>query len=88
MAKERLKELITLSPNHGRLAMTGALWGIANNEQLAALTRHLDEYVKDMGLVGDTAARGRLAQTIMALFTDGVKPEDMRRHLDASLASF
>ena len=67
--------------------MTETLWGIANNEQLAALTRLLDDYVKDMGLVGDTAARDRLAETIMALFNDGVKPEDIRRHLDSSRAS-
>ena len=63
------------------------LWGIANAEQLAALTKLLDDYVKDMGFVGDPIARDRLADLIMALFNGGVKPEDIRRHLDSSRAS-
>lgn len=63
------------------------LWGVANAEQLAALTKLLDDYVREMGFVGDTVARDHLAGLIMALFNEGVKPEDMRRHLDSRQAS-
>ena len=61
-------------------------WGIADAEQLAALTRLLDEYSKEIGIAGDKAARGRLAARIMGLFNDGItKPEEIRRNLDSSL---
>ena len=66
--------------------MGNTLWGIADAAQLAALTKLLDDYVRDMGLVGDPAARDRLASLIMSLFNDGVKPEDMRRRLDSNRA--
>lgn len=61
------------------------LWGIADAEQLAALTRLLDEYSKEIGIAGDDAARDRLAGRIMGLFNEGItKPEDIRRNLDSS----
>ena len=36
--------------------------GIANSEQLAALTKLLDDYSKELGIGGDKAARDRLAE--------------------------
>ena len=64
------------------------LSGIADSEQLAALTKLLDEYSQELGLVGDLAARNQLAMRIMDLFNNGLtKPEDIRRHLDSSRAA-
>jgi hypothetical protein len=64
------------------------LSGIADAEQLATLTKLLDEYSTELGIVGDTAARDRLAVRIIDLFNNGVtKPEDIRRRLDSSRAS-
>ena len=60
-------------------------WGIADAEQLAALTKLLDEYSKEMGIAGDQAARRRLAARLMCLFNEGItNPEDIRRNLDSS----
>jgi hypothetical protein len=78
-----LEESITLSPNHRENAMT--LFGIADDEQLTALTKLLDDYSKEGGIQGDKDARDRLATRIMSLFNNGViKPEDIRRNLDSS----
>jgi hypothetical protein len=64
------------------------LSGIADAEQLAALTKLLDEYSRELGIAGDTAARDRMATRIIDLFNNGVtKPEDIRRHLDSSRVS-
>ena len=61
------------------------LWGIADAEQLAALTKLIDAYSNEMGIEGDEAARDRLAARVMDLFNDGVtKPEDIWRQLDSS----
>ena len=61
------------------------LFGIANAEQLAALTKLLGEYSKEVGIEGDEVARDRLASRIMRLFNDGITlPEDIRRNLDSS----
>lgn len=61
------------------------LAGIADAEQLAALTKLLEEYAKEVGVTADKAARDRLAARIMDLFRDGItKPEDIRRELDSS----
>lgn len=60
-------------------------WGIADAEQLAALAKLLDEYSKEIGIVGDKPARDRLAARIMCLFNEGIiNPEDIRRNLDSS----
>ena len=61
------------------------LFGIADAEQLAALTKLLDDYSKEVGIQGDRAGRDRLATRIMSLFNGGItKPEDIRRDLDSS----
>lgn len=59
-------------------------WGIADAEQLAALTRLLNDYSKETGIAGDAVEHDRLAARIMGLFNEGItKPEDIRRNLDA-----
>ena len=61
------------------------LWGIADAEQLAALTKLIDEYSNEMGIHGDTAARDRLAHRVMDLFNEGVTtPEDIRQRLESN----
>ena len=61
------------------------LSGIADNEQLAKLTKLLEDYAKEVGVDADKAARDRLALRIMTLFNEGVvRPEDIRRELDSS----
>ena len=60
------------------------LWGIADPEQLAALAELLEEYATAHGITGDKAARDRLAERILALFNEGIKPEEIRRRLDSS----
>jgi hypothetical protein len=59
-------------------------WGIADADQLAALTKLLDEYAKEVGIAGDDA-RDRLAASIMGLFNEGLsKPEEIRLCLDSN----
>jgi len=58
--------------------------GIADPEQLAALAELLEEYATAHGITGDKAARARLAERILALFNEGVRPEEIRRRLDSS----
>lgn len=84
----RLEESITLSPcsDKGNAEMR-TLWGVADAEQLTALASLLEEYANEMGLHGDEDARNRLAERILALFNEGVAPEDIRRHLDSSKSS-
>jgi len=84
----RLKEYITLSPRYGKTAMTRTQWGVANPDQLAELSKLIEDYAIDMGINGDKAARDRLAARVMDLFNEGVKPEDMKRRLDSSPTSF
>ena len=66
------------------MRVTHALWGIADPEQLAALAELLEEYATAHGITDDQAARDRLAQRILALFNEGMKPADIRRGLDSS----
>jgi hypothetical protein len=62
-------------------------WGIADAEQLAELTKILDEYCENAGIKGDHPARERLARRIMSLFNDGiVDREQINRALDSSAA--
>lgn len=62
-------------------------WGVADPDQLAELSKLIDAYSREMGIEGDTAARDRLAELVMALFNEGVKPGDMRPRLDSSRAT-
>jgi len=67
--------------------MFRSLWGVADPEQLAALALLLEEYAKAMGISGDDHERHRLAERILALFNEGVAPEEIRRRLDSCEAS-
>lgn len=67
--------------------MSRTLWGVADPEQLAALGKLLEEFSKEMRISGDEEARERLADRILALFNEGVAPEDIRRRLDSSPGS-
>jgi len=59
-----------------------ASFGIADDEQLAALAKLLDDYPKEHGIKGDAAARD-LGGAHHAIVTGGLmKPEDIRRVLD------
>ena len=69
--------------NTGGGAMT-QISGIADAEQLAALTELLEEYSRKAGIADNKPARDRLACRILSLFNDGiVKPADIRRELDS-----
>jgi len=67
--------------------MHRALWGVADPEQLAALALLLEEFSKEMGISGDQQERDRLAERILALFNEGVAPEEIRRRLDSRNAA-
>ncbi|PBC00494.1 hypothetical protein [Mesorhizobium sp. WSM3860] len=57
--------------------------GIADDEQLATLTRILDDYCEQAGIVGPHPAREHLARRIIALFTGGIdSPDELRMALD------
>ena len=60
-----------------------SLWGIANPEQLATLTKLLKDYAKEMGVVNNADARDLLAERIVALFNEGLPPDEIRRRLDS-----
>jgi hypothetical protein len=61
------------------------MWGIADAEQLADLTKILDEYCEHAGIRGDHPARERLARRIMSLFNDGIVDRaEINRALDSS----
>lgn len=62
----RLKESITLSPQPWEIAMTYR--NIADAEQLATLTRILDDYCEQAGIEGSHPAREHLARRLIALF--------------------
>ena len=47
-------------------------WGMANAEQLAELTKILDEYCERAGIKDNHPARERLALRIMGFFNNGI----------------
>ena len=56
---------------------------IVDAEQLATLTRILDDYCEQAGIEGSHPARERLAIRLIALFTGGIdNPDDMKMALD------
>ena len=68
-----------------RAAVLGMSFDTDELEQLAALTRLLNDYAKEAGIAGDAVEHNRLAARIMGLFNDGItEPEDIRRNLDSS----
>jgi hypothetical protein len=59
------------------------LRGIADAEQLATLTRILDDYCEQAGIEGSHPAREHLARRLIALFSGGIdSPDDIRMALD------
>jgi len=57
--------------------------GTADEIQLAALTRILDDYCEQAGMEGAHPAREHLARRLIALFSGGVdSPDDIRMALD------
>jgi hypothetical protein len=59
------------------------LRGTADAEQLATLTRILDEYCEQAGMEGTHPAREMLARRLIALFIGGMdSPDDFRMALD------
>ncbi|TIU58190.1 MAG: hypothetical protein E5V52_04065 [Mesorhizobium sp.] len=67
--------------------MLRALVGVADADQLAALSKLMAEFEKETGISEDDEARRSLAERIMALFNRGVtEPEEIRRRLDAGRA--
>jgi hypothetical protein len=76
-----LKESITLSPNKGESAMT--FRGSIDSDQLATLTRILDDYCEQSGIEGSHPAREHLARRFFALFSGGIdSPDDIKMSLD------
>jgi hypothetical protein len=58
--------------------------GIANPEQLAVLTRVLDDHCRNIGLAEDHPERETLAHRVMALFNNGILDiEDLKQALAA-----
>ena len=58
--------------------------GIANPEQLAVLTRVLDDHCRNIGLAEDHPEREALAHRVMALFNNGILDiEDLKQALAA-----
>ena len=63
--------------------------GIADAEQLATLTRILDEYCEQAGMEGTHPAREHLARRLIALFSGGIdSPDDIKMALDRSATDF
>lgn len=63
--------------------------GIADAEQLATLTRILDEYCEQAGMAGSHPAREHLARRLIALFSGGIdSPDDIRMALDGVAKGF
>jgi hypothetical protein len=59
--------------------------GIADAEQLATLTRILDDYCEQAGIEGSHPAREHLARRLIALFSGGIdSPDDIRMALDVA----
>lgn len=62
---------------------------MADAEQLATLTRILDEYCEQVGIEGSHPARERLARRLIALFRDGIdSPDDIKMALDGVSRGF
>lgn len=58
---------------------------IVDDEQLATLTRIMDEYCEQAGIAGSHPAREHLARRLIALFTGGIdNPDDIRKALDSA----
>ena len=58
--------------------------GIADADQLATLTRILDDYCEQAGMEGTHPAREHLARRLIALFSGGIdSPDDIRMALDS-----
>ncbi len=58
--------------------------GIADETQLATLTRILDDYCEQAGIEGSHPAREHLARRLIALFSGGIdSPDDLRMALHA-----
>jgi len=58
---------------------------IVDDEQLATLTRIMDEYCEQAGIEGSHPAREHLARRLIALFTGGIdNPDDIRKALDGA----
>jgi hypothetical protein len=56
---------------------------ILDSEQLATLTRILDEYCEQVGVEGSHPAREHLARRLFALFSGGIdSPDDIKMALD------
>jgi hypothetical protein len=65
------------------------LRGIADAEQLATLTRILDDYCEQAGMEGSHPAREHLARRLFALFSGGIdSPDDIRMALDSISKDF
>lgn len=63
--------------------------GSADAEQLAALTRILDEYCDQAGMDGTHPAREHLACRLIALFSGGIdSPDDIKMALDTIAKGF
>ena len=59
------------------------LRGIADADQLATLTKILDDYSEQAGMEGSHPAREHLARRLIALFSGGIdSPDDIRMALD------
>ncbi|WP_245316240.1 hypothetical protein [Mesorhizobium wenxiniae] len=71
----------------GRRAMP--FRGIADAEQLATLTRILDDYCEQAGIEGSHPAREHLARRLIALFSGGIdSPDDIKMALDSISKGF
>ena len=67
--------------------MTGR--DILDAEQLATLTRILDDYCEQTGFEGSHPAREHLARRLFALFSGGIdSPDDIRMALDSISKDF
>lgn len=56
---------------------------ILDSEQLATLTRILDDYCEQVGVEGSHPAREQLARRLFALFSGGIdSPDDIKMALD------
>lgn len=63
--------------------------GSADAEQLAALTRILDEYCEQAGVDGTHPGREHLARRLIALFSGGIdSPGDIKMALDTIAKGF
>lgn len=63
--------------------------GSADAEQLAALTRILDDYCEQAGMDGTHPAREHLARRLIALFSGGIdSPDDIKMALDTIAKGF